>query len=145
MKQHQSTVKYGMSGRLSINDAQLSRALCTCPITVRCSRFLNRSKCYVRRHLAVLASHRNAVVERYHCIVITDFQRTKLYLQFSQFQPEVKMFLKFRKFQPRYSYKIYSNRTKECIHDKVLLVGLWERQGLGLIWYVSRLWGLICS
>ena len=67
-------------------------------------------------------SHRNAVMETivpdfvstYHCIVFTDFQRTKLY-SFHNFSLRfiLKIFLKFRKFQPRYSYKIYSYE-KEC-------------------------------
>ena len=51
-------------------------------------------------------------LQTYNCIVLTDFQHTKLY----SFQPWVIIFLKFCKLQPRYSYKIYCYRKQKSVH-----------------------------
>ena len=69
-----------------------------------------RSRCHVKRHLAVLALKKAFRTQNY----IYPFQN--LSLDFI-----LKIFLKFRKFQPRYSYKTYSYKKKECIEPKNVL------------------------
>ena len=71
-------------------------------------------RCHVRRHLTVFALKKAFLTD--HCIVFTNFQRTKLY-SFHNFS--LKFFLQIfliRKFQPRYSYKIYPYK-KERVYS----------------------------
>ena len=60
-----------------------------------------RSRCHVKRHLAVLALKKAFRTQNY----IYPFQNLSLGFI-------LKIFLKFRKFYPRYSYKIYSHKKK---------------------------------
>ena len=70
-------------------------------------------------------------MNKYHCIVCKNFQRTKIY-SFHNFSLRfiLKIFLKFGKFQPRYSYKIYSfkkERVYAQIEKEALLINLASR------------------
>ena len=77
------------------------------------------TRCFAFWWLVLQLRERNNFSYKHNCIVLTDFQHTKLY----SFQPWVIIFFKFCKLRPRYSYKIYSYRKQKSVHICYLPAG----------------------